>query len=383
MSRRNRALGNAHHAAQQLGQAVAIDAQVGRVADVAVQPRRAFGERQLPRPDMRLRVRVDGEAAAADLRHRVRGGCLDPVDLARQQRSGARVGLGHRQHHHAVDLRGALRIPVALVGRHFEPLARNEAGHPERTGAGRVRRERRPGGLGLVGRRGALRGVELLLPVRGAGHEQVGQVQRQERVGLAGCQLNRHVVDLAGAAQRGHARGGHADLAGVEVHGLLVEHLADVPYHRIGVEGRAIVELHARAQLEHPLGLVLGINRPGGGQTGDQHAGRIGLRQIPVRERVVHGNAGEAVALEALVGLAERARDVRRCHGDAQDLLLRGRGAAIGERAERDRAGTSRHKHLSVQSVGGHAFLLERSDCRLKPPSFRKGHANPARVAVL
>jgi hypothetical protein len=77
----------------------------------------------------------------------------------------------------------------------------------------------------------------------------------------------------------------------------------------------------------------------------------IGLRQIPLRQRVVHRDAGEAVALETLVGLAERARDVGRGHRDAQDLLLRvGAGEGQREHGEDEQAA----QRAGVLVVTGH-----------------------------
>ena len=57
----------------------------------------------------------------------------------------------------------------------------------------------------FVGWSGACGGVKFLLPMAGADHEQVAQVDGQKRVGFAGGQLNRHVVNLARAAQGGHS----------------------------------------------------------------------------------------------------------------------------------------------------------------------------------
>ncbi|MCY1225622.1 hypothetical protein D9M72_378220 [compost metagenome] len=287
---------------------------------------------------MRLRVGVDLEAAALDLGDGVGRRGFDPVDLARQQRGGARVGLGHRHHHHLVDLWHALRVPVLRIAHHFQALARHQAAHPERPGAGGVGGKRDPGLLGAldrIGDRGRHRG-EFLLPLRGRGHEQVGQVVGQERIRLRGDQLDGEVVDLPCRAQRRHARGSHADLAGIELPGGLVQHFADVPNHGVGVERGAVVELDARAQLEYPSGLVGGVDLPFGGQARDQQAGAVAPGQVPLGEAVVHRDAGEAVALKTLVGLAERARDVGGGHADAQHLVGMG---GTGQREQRQHGG--------------------------------------------
>ncbi len=272
---------------------------------------------------MRLRVGVDLKAAALDLRDGVRCGRLDPVDLPGQQRRGARIGLRHRHHHDLVDPGYALRIPVQRVLHDLEALARHEAAHLEGAGACRIGGEGNPrllGALDRVADRGRHRG-KFLLPLRGGSHEQVGQVVRQEGVRLGRGQLHRQVVDLARRAQRRHPRCGHADLAGVELLRGLVQHLADVPHDRVGVEGRAVMELDVGAQLEDPSGLVLGVHLPFGRKPGDQQARAVALAQIPLRQAVIHRNAAEAVALEALVRLAERSGNVGRGHADAQYLF--------------------------------------------------------------
>ena len=96
------------------------------------------------------------------------------------------------------------------------------------------------------------------------GHKKIRQVDRQERVRLARRQFNGQIIDLAGASQGGHARGGDTNLAGVKVGSILVQHFSNVPYHRIGVERGPIMEFHTAAQFEGPFGLVLGINAPRG-----------------------------------------------------------------------------------------------------------------------
>src|SRR4029077_3362671 len=92
---------------------LAIDAEIGGLADANVVPGRALDTRELPRPDMRLFVAVEHEAALLDLGQRVRRGRLDPVDLAGEQRGGARIGLRHRQQHHLVSLGDAILVPIA------------------------------------------------------------------------------------------------------------------------------------------------------------------------------------------------------------------------------------------------------------------------------
>ena len=55
------------------------------------------------------------------------------------------------------------------------------------------------------------------------------------------------------------------------------------------------------------------------------------------RQRVIHGEAGEAVAFKALIGLAQRARNIGSGHADAQHGFGTGRRAARRQRCQRQR----------------------------------------------
>ena len=213
-------------------------------------------------------------------------------------------------------------VPIGRVLHQFEPLARHEAIHLPRAGARGIARERVPRLLGALLRVGDARRhcVEQLLPLRGRGHVEVGEIDRQQRVGRGRGQLDGHLVDRLGAAQVRHARGRDADLAGVEMRCVLLQHLLDVPHHGVGVEVRAVVEFHARAQLEDPFGLVGRRDRPFGRDAGDHHARLVGGGEIPGGEALIHRVAGEAVALETLVGLADGLWNIRRRHADAHGL---------------------------------------------------------------
>ena len=236
MAGRHRTLRLFHQAAEQLFEFAAIDAQIGGLPYLLVEPGRALGKRELPRPHVRLRVRVHHEALGLDLLHRIRRRRLDPIDLVRQQRCRPRAGLRHRQQDDARDLRLPIGIPIVVVLDVLHPLARREGRHLEGARARRIGGERRPRLLGAIGRvADAGKRVILLLPMGRRGHEQVRQVDG-EGVGLPGGQLDGVVIDLARRHQCRHAAHRDADLIGREMDRALVQHLIDVPDDGVGRE---------------------------------------------------------------------------------------------------------------------------------------------------
>src|SRR5258705_10476003 len=66
--------GRRHHQAgkQALLQALAVDAEIGRLANANVVPRRTFDARELPGPDMWLLIGLKHEAALLDFLNRTR-----------------------------------------------------------------------------------------------------------------------------------------------------------------------------------------------------------------------------------------------------------------------------------------------------------------------
>ena len=171
------------------------------------------------------------------------------------------------------------------------------------------------------------------------GDEQIGQVDGHKRIGLAGGQFHRQVIDFSGTAQGRHARCRNAHLAGIKMNRVFVQHLAHVPDDRIGIQGRAIVELHAWTQLEGPFGFVGCPHRPRGGQSRADPAGCIGFGQVPVGQGVVHRDTGEPVAFKALVRLPQGAGNVGCRHGNAQDFFLRLNGHGDGAEPHPDSHG--------------------------------------------
>ena len=84
------------------------------------------------------------------------------------------------------------------------------------------------------------------------------------------------------------------------------------------------MEADAGSKLECPL-LVVGIvDLPFGSQPGNDDARLVGGGKVPHRQRVEHGQAGEAVAFKTLIGLAQRTRNVGSGHADAQNRFRAG-----------------------------------------------------------
>ena len=100
-----------------------------------------------------------------------------------------------------------------------------------------------------------------------------------------------------------------------------VQDLAHIPHHGIGVEIRPVMEFHATAKPKHPARSVSGINRPFARKTGDDNRRLIRRGQIPHGQAIKQRNAGEAIALKTLVGLAVGQRNICRRHADAQRAL--------------------------------------------------------------
>jgi hypothetical protein len=115
----------------------------------------------------------------------------------------------------------------------------HQAGEPEWAGARRLGGELVPV-------------LAELLELRRARHQEPQHLVGEERVDDLGLHLDGHVVDLPVTRDRRQARSDLRGLALVELRCLGVEHLVEVPDHGVGVEGRAVMELHAVAQLEGP-----------------------------------------------------------------------------------------------------------------------------------
>ena len=271
---------------------------------------------------------LDHEAALLDFGDRIRRRRLDPVDLAGQQRRGAGIGFRHRQQHHLVDLGNARLVPVVLVLDQFEPFARREARHLPGAGARGVLGERRPGGLRFRLGVGAFGLSSNSFAIRRAGHEQIGQVDRQETVRLLGGQFHRHVVDLAAEASVGMREAVTPTWLASNCGASCFSTFSTFQTTASALNGEPSWKLTPGRSLKVHFFLSASSTFHSVARPGDHHARLVGRRQVPHRQRVVHGEAGEAVALKALIGLAERARNIGGGHADAQHRLRRWRAAA-------------------------------------------------------
>ena len=95
---------------------------------------------------------------------------------------------------------------------------------------------------------------------------------------------------------------------------------AEIEDHRVGGEIRAVVELHALADIADPAQRIAFVDPPRGEQAGRDVGQLVGVGEVPVHDRVVGGVAEEAETLAAIVGNAMRGRQIRRRHADPQNL---------------------------------------------------------------
>ena len=218
-----------------------------------------------------------------------------------------------RQQHHLVELRHAGLVPIVLVRRQLGAGLRLEGRELPRAGARRRLRELVPV-------------LADLLPLRRARHHDPGDLVGQEGVGRLGRDLDRPVVDHLVGGDGGNARAALRRLLRVELRGLFVQQLLEVPDHGVGLEVAAVVELHAVAQGEGPARRIGLVDLPRSGEAGHQHRGLVGRGQVPIDQPVIERVAHEPHAFAALVGLAGGQRNVRGGHADAQRALRQDRG---------------------------------------------------------
>ncbi len=285
---------------------VAVDREVERLAQPDVGPGRARQHAQVIIPDVRRHIGDDLHAGRLELGHRVGRRRLDQVDLAREQRVDARQRLRNRNENQPIDLGNAGLVPIVGVLHELGALTRNEPRQLEGPGARRLARELLPVAADL-------------LVLRRARHQEPEHLVRKDRVDLLGGDLDRVIIDLAVARDRGQAGLHLGALALVVLRRLLVEHLVEIPDHRIGVEAAAVVELHVPAQRKAPLFLVARVDAPFRGQAGNQLSRSVGDVHLPGDERIVDGVAGKLIGAGAAVGLPGREWNVRERDGVADD----------------------------------------------------------------
>jgi hypothetical protein len=261
---------------------------------------------------------IDLEAALADRGHGIGCGRLDPVDLVREQRRGACIGLRHRQHHHACRSWARAWGPSNPCWR---PSRGARAARNGSCGTGRCPKasaaKRTPGLLGSLSRVGDAGGARLSsLPAQCVGeamNKLVRLIGRKESGSLVVSSTVRSSILRASRSVGMRDVVTPTWLASKCGADPAIEHLAHVPDHGIGVQGRAIVELHAGRSLNTHLVLSLASTAQEVAKPGISTLGAFSvLDRIPVRERVVHGDAGEAVALETLVRLTHACGECRR-----------------------------------------------------------------------
>ncbi len=208
-----------------------------------------------------------------------------------------------------------------------------------------------------------------LLPLRRAGDQHAGQQIGQEAERILGGDDDGLVVDLLERIH--HRHGGAHDRRGrrIVLRRLVVVDAAEVPDHRIGVELRAVMELHALANVADPAQRIGLVGMPGGEQPGRDVGKLVGVREVPVDDRVVGGIAEEAEPFAAVVGNAVGGRQICRGHADAKDLRNGGRRRQSGKcrgACRRDEASPGEHR--AVHSLlGGLADVRISSRRRQRP----------------
>jgi hypothetical protein len=117
---------------------------------------------------------------------------------------------------------------------------------------------------------------------------------------------------------------------------LVVQHLVQIPDHRIGIEVAAVVEFHAPPELESPPGFVVVIDFPFGGEAGHQFAGPIRHVHFPGDQRIVNRIGAELIGAGAPIRLPGGQRNIR--HRNAvphNGFGMRCRGGQAGANGDR------------------------------------------------
>ena len=246
---------------------------------------------------MRRDVVDDPHAGGFQLRHRVRRRRFDQIDLARQQRIGARQCFRHRDQDQLVGLRNPLLVPVVRVLGEFGEFARHQFCQFERSGAG-----------GLAGELVPI--LAELFILRGAGDQEPEHLVGEEGIDGLGGDFDGVVVDLGVARDRRQAGLHLRALALVELRRLVVQHLVEIPDHRVGIEVAAVMEFDALAQVKRHLVLSLSSTFHSVARPGTSLPGRSDDVHFPGNQRIVDRIGGELIGAGAAIRLAGGQRDV-------------------------------------------------------------------------
>jgi len=126
--------------------------------------------------------------------------------------------------------------------------------------------------------------------IRRARHEQVGEIDRRSYPALGGHSTG-HSAILRGTPCVGIRDAVTPDLARVELRASCLSTFSDIPDHGVGLKRRAVMECHARAQLE--LHFFLSASST-------FHRSRAGITTLGLSAEVrstwsavIHGGAGE------------------------------------------------------------------------------------------
>ena len=82
------------------------------------------------------------------------------------------------------------------------------------------------------------------------------------------------------------------------------------------------MKLNAWAQFKYPFLFIVGINCPRGCQSRNHRARDVRFGEVPLRQCVIHWDAGETITLETLVRLTQCTWDVSSSHANAQNFFL-------------------------------------------------------------
>ncbi|MBA7698870.1 hypothetical protein ES703_107553 [subsurface metagenome] len=292
---------------------------------------------------MRRDVVDDLHAGGLQLRHGI--GCrrFNQVHLPCEQRIGAGQRFRHRDQDHLVDFGKALLVPIVGVLRELGELARHQFCQFERPGAGGFLRKLVP----IL--------AELFI-LRRAGDQEPEHLVGEEGIDGLGGDFDRAVVDLGVAGDRRQAGLDLRALPFVELRRLVVQHLVEIPDHRVRIELAAVVEFHALAQGKAPLGLVGIVHLPFGGKPGHQLARPFGDVHLPGDQGIVDGVGGKLVGAGATVGLAGGQRNIS--HGDA---VADDRFGLRGQRGKRrgKRRGSKKHRKTGAHELSSIGRGLE------------------------